>query len=123
MLNVCIHIWILFMSHNCILRNAAKACRFSSSLRGKTFCQFYNLHIIYVCVCLFFPFPHSVNLPKDDFKNLRTNLSLTECDISSLSVYGDYMLRVRAESEDKHSNWAVIKFKPMDDSKPYSNLP
>ncbi|XP_013048351.1 interleukin-10 receptor subunit beta [Anser cygnoides] len=58
----------------------------------------------------------SVNLPKDDFKNLRTNLSLTECDISSLSVYGDYVLRVRAESEDKHSNWAVIKFKPMDDT-------
>lgn len=79
------------------------------------------MYTSFMCVFVF-PFPHSVNLPKDDFKNLRTNLSVTECDVSSLSFYGNYELRVRAESEDKHSNWAVIRFRPMDDSKPFSNL-
>lgn len=56
MLNPSVHICNLFTSHNCILRNATKACHFSSSLRGKIICQFYNVHIIYMCVCLFLLF-------------------------------------------------------------------
>lgn len=54
---------------------------------------------------------------------MSTNLRLTECDVSSLSAYGDYILQVRAESENDHSDWATVRFKPMDDSKPFSNLP
>ncbi|XP_074956790.1 interleukin-10 receptor subunit beta [Phalacrocorax aristotelis] len=45
-----------------------------------------------------------------------TNLRLTECDVSFLSAYGDYILQVRAESENNHSDWATIRFKPMDDT-------
>jgi len=54
---------------------------------------------------------------------VSTNLTLTECDISSLSAYGDYILQVRAESENNCSDWVTVRFKPMDDSKPFSYLP
>nr|XP_009665944.1 PREDICTED: interleukin-10 receptor subunit beta [Struthio camelus australis] len=58
----------------------------------------------------------SINFPKGTFENLSTNMGLTECDISSLSAYGDYILRVRAESENKQSDWVIVRFKPMDDT-------
>ncbi|XP_076209328.1 interleukin-10 receptor subunit beta isoform X2 [Aptenodytes patagonicus] len=58
---------------------------------------------------------NSINFPGETYENVSTNLRLTECDISSLSVYGDYNLQVRAESEDNHSDWATVRFKPMDD--------
>ncbi|XP_048804915.1 interleukin-10 receptor subunit beta [Lagopus muta] len=56
------------------------------------------------------------NFPKQDFTNVATNLNVTECDISSLSVYGTYVLRVRAQWENEHSDWAVVRFKPMADT-------
>ncbi|XP_014134992.2 interleukin-10 receptor subunit beta isoform X1 [Falco rusticolus] len=58
----------------------------------------------------------SINLPGNAYKNVSTNLTLTECDVSSLSAYGDYILRVRAESENNHSDWVTVRFKPMDDT-------
>ncbi|XP_074889903.1 interleukin-10 receptor subunit beta isoform X2 [Buteo buteo] len=58
----------------------------------------------------------SVNFPGDTYENVSTNLRLTECDVSSLSAYGDYVLQVRAESENNHSDWATVRFKPMDDT-------
>uniref|UniRef100_A0A672TYC7 Interleukin 10 receptor subunit beta n=1 Tax=Strigops habroptila TaxID=2489341 RepID=A0A672TYC7_STRHB len=58
----------------------------------------------------------SINLPGDTYENVSTNLRVTECDVSSLSVYGDYMLQVRAESENDHSDWMTVRFKPMDDT-------
>ncbi|KAM4684299.1 interleukin-10 receptor subunit beta [Amazona ochrocephala] len=58
----------------------------------------------------------SINLPGDTYENVSTNLRLTECDVSSLSAYGDYILQVRAESENDHSDWTTIRFKPMDDT-------
>lgn len=54
--------------------------------------------------------------PKQNFNNVKTNLNVTECDVSSLSIYGAYMLRVRVEVEDEHSDWAVVRFKPMADT-------
>nr|AAD13671.1 interleukin-10 receptor 2 [Gallus gallus]AAD13678.1 interleukin-10 receptor 2 [Gallus gallus] len=54
--------------------------------------------------------------PKQNFNNVTTNLNVTECDVSSLSVYGAYVLRVRTEWEDEHSDWAVVRFKPMADT-------
>ncbi|XP_069641325.1 interleukin-10 receptor subunit beta isoform X5 [Haliaeetus albicilla] len=58
----------------------------------------------------------SINFPGDTYENVSTNLRLTECDVSSLSAYGDYVLQVRAESENNHSDWATVRFKPMDDT-------
>ncbi|XP_009579148.1 PREDICTED: interleukin-10 receptor subunit beta-like, partial [Fulmarus glacialis] len=58
----------------------------------------------------------SINFPGHTYENVSTNLRLTECDVSSLSAYGDYILQVRAESEDNHSDWATVRFKPMDDT-------
>ncbi|XP_009865443.1 PREDICTED: interleukin-10 receptor subunit beta [Apaloderma vittatum] len=58
----------------------------------------------------------SVILPGNRYENVSTNLKLTKCDVSSLSAYGDYILRVRVESENNHSDWATIRFKPMDDT-------
>ncbi|XP_025964338.1 interleukin-10 receptor subunit beta isoform X1 [Dromaius novaehollandiae] len=58
----------------------------------------------------------SINFPKGTFENLSTDMGLTECDVSSLSAYGDYILRVRAESENKQSDWVIVRFKPMDDT-------
>ena len=46
------------------------------------------------------------------------SIILTECDFSSLSKYGDHILRVRAEFADEHSDWINITFCPVDDSKP-----
>ncbi|XP_035752353.1 LOW QUALITY PROTEIN: interleukin-10 receptor subunit beta [Egretta garzetta] len=58
----------------------------------------------------------SINFYRDTYEKVSTNLRVTECDISSLSAYGDYILQVRAESENNHSEWATIRFKPMDDT-------
>ncbi|XP_072701629.1 interleukin-10 receptor subunit beta isoform X1 [Ciconia boyciana] len=57
-----------------------------------------------------------INFAGNRYENVSTNLTLTECDVSSLSVYGDYILRVRAESENNHSGWVTVGFKPMDDT-------
>ncbi|KAM8819871.1 interleukin-10 receptor subunit beta [Eudromia elegans] len=58
----------------------------------------------------------SIVLPKPTFENFSTNMGLSECDVSSLSLYGDYILRVRAESENEHSDWVMVRFKPMYDT-------
>ncbi|XP_042644870.1 interleukin-10 receptor subunit beta [Tyto alba] len=58
----------------------------------------------------------SINFPGNTYENVSTNLRLTECDVSSLSAYGDYLLQVRAESENNHSDWVTVRFKPMDDT-------
>ncbi|XP_064008514.1 interleukin-10 receptor subunit beta isoform X2 [Pogoniulus pusillus] len=58
----------------------------------------------------------SINFPGNTYENVVTNLTLTECNISSLPVYGNYILQVRAESENDHSDWVSIIFKPMDDT-------
>ncbi|XP_049713999.1 interleukin-10 receptor subunit beta isoform X1 [Elephas maximus indicus] len=42
--------------------------------------------------------------------------TLTECDFSSLSKYGDHTLRVRTEFADEHSDWVNITFCPVDDT-------
>ncbi|EMP32259.1 Interleukin-10 receptor subunit beta [Chelonia mydas] len=49
-------------------------------------------------------------------RNLCKNIVITECDFSSLSVYGNYTLRVRAESENEESDWVNTIFKPLDDT-------
>ncbi|XP_061857667.1 interleukin-10 receptor subunit beta isoform X2 [Colius striatus] len=58
----------------------------------------------------------SIKFSVNTYKNVSTNLSLTECDVSSLSAYGDYILQVRAESDNNHSDWVAIRFKPLDDT-------
>ncbi|XP_051470982.1 interleukin-10 receptor subunit beta isoform X2 [Apus apus] len=58
----------------------------------------------------------SINFPVKRYENISTNLKVTECDVSSLSAYGDYNLQVRAESGNKHSDWVTIRFKPMDNT-------
>ncbi|XP_054066827.1 interleukin-10 receptor subunit beta isoform X2 [Rissa tridactyla] len=58
----------------------------------------------------------SITLPGSTYTNVSTNLRLTECDVSFLSVYGDYILQVRAESENNHSDWESVPFKPMHDT-------
>ncbi|KAM9259372.1 interleukin-10 receptor subunit beta isoform 2-T2 [Cariama cristata] len=58
----------------------------------------------------------SVHIPGNTYTNVSTNLRVTECDVSSLSVYGDYILQVRAESENNYSKWATVRFQPMDDT-------
>ncbi|XP_039351917.1 interleukin-10 receptor subunit beta isoform X3 [Mauremys reevesii] len=49
-------------------------------------------------------------------RNMCVNIVITECDFSSLPVYGEYTLRVRAESENEKSDWVNIIFKPLDDT-------
>ncbi|XP_032629567.1 interleukin-10 receptor subunit beta [Chelonoidis abingdonii] len=49
-------------------------------------------------------------------RNMCVNIVITECDFSSLPVYGEYTLRVRAESENEKSGWVNIIFKPLDDT-------
>uniref|UniRef100_A0A8C3KBF5 Interleukin 10 receptor subunit beta n=1 Tax=Calidris pygmaea TaxID=425635 RepID=A0A8C3KBF5_9CHAR len=58
----------------------------------------------------------SINFPGNTYTNVSTNLRLTECDVSFLSAYGDYILQVRAESENNHSDWESVSFKPMHDT-------
>ncbi|KAM6382628.1 interleukin-10 receptor subunit beta isoform 2-T2 [Alca torda] len=58
----------------------------------------------------------SINLPGNTYTNVSTNLRFTECDVSFLSAYGDYILQVRAESENNHSDWESVPFKPMHDT-------
>ncbi|XP_065397477.1 interleukin-10 receptor subunit beta isoform X2 [Macaca fascicularis] len=50
------------------------------------------------------------------FQDKCTSTTLTECDFSSLSKYGDHTLRVRAEFADEHSDWVNITFCPVDDT-------
>ncbi|XP_008975952.4 interleukin-10 receptor subunit beta isoform X1 [Pan paniscus] len=50
------------------------------------------------------------------FQDKCMNTTLTECDFSSLSKYGDHTLRVRAEFADEHSDWVNITFCPVDDT-------
>ncbi|XP_075767114.1 interleukin-10 receptor subunit beta isoform X2 [Pelodiscus sinensis] len=49
-------------------------------------------------------------------KNECVSIVNTHCDFSSLPDYGNYTLRVRAESENEESNWVNIIFKPIDDT-------
>ncbi|XP_074839543.1 interleukin-10 receptor subunit beta [Carettochelys insculpta] len=44
------------------------------------------------------------------------NIVNTECDFSSLIIYGDFTLQVRAESKNEESDWVNITFSPMDDT-------
>ncbi|XP_054829329.1 interleukin-10 receptor subunit beta isoform X2 [Eublepharis macularius] len=48
------------------------------------------------------------------FTDLCTRIVFTECSMSHLPLYGNYILRVRAESEKEQSNWKNITFTPMD---------
>ncbi|XP_026311826.1 interleukin-10 receptor subunit beta isoform X2 [Piliocolobus tephrosceles] len=50
------------------------------------------------------------------FQDKCPSTTLTECDFSSLSKYGDHTLRVRAEFADEHSDWVNITFCPVDDT-------
>ncbi|XP_027629769.1 interferon alpha/beta receptor 2 isoform X3 [Tupaia chinensis] len=50
------------------------------------------------------------------FQDKCSGTALMECDFSSLSKYGDYILRVRAEFADEHSEWVNITFCPVDDT-------
>ncbi|XP_066226421.1 interleukin-10 receptor subunit beta [Saccopteryx leptura] len=50
------------------------------------------------------------------FQDVCNSTALTQCDFSSLSKYGEYTLRVRAEFAGEHSDWVNITFHPMDDT-------
>ncbi|XP_041328538.1 interleukin-10 receptor subunit beta-like isoform X3 [Pyrgilauda ruficollis] len=58
----------------------------------------------------------SIYYPGDTYETLRTDLRLPQCDVSSLSPYGSYVLRLRAEAGQLHSPWVTLTFKPMDDT-------
>ncbi|XP_064261214.1 interleukin-10 receptor subunit beta-like [Passer domesticus] len=58
----------------------------------------------------------SIYYPGDTFETLRTELRLPQCDVSSLSPYGSYALRLRAEAGRLRSPWVTLAFKPMDDT-------
>ncbi|XP_036236046.1 interleukin-10 receptor subunit beta isoform X2 [Molothrus ater] len=58
----------------------------------------------------------SIYYPGDSFETLGTELRLPQCDVSSLSPYGSYALRLRAEAGELHSPWVTLPFKPMDDT-------
>ncbi|XP_014111100.1 PREDICTED: interferon alpha/beta receptor 2 isoform X3 [Pseudopodoces humilis] len=58
----------------------------------------------------------SINIPGDSYDTLGTRLRLPECDVSSLSVYGHYVLQLRAEAGRLRSPWLTLRFKPMDDT-------
>ncbi|KAM6141122.1 interleukin-10 receptor subunit beta isoform 2-T2 [Pterocles gutturalis] len=94
----------------CLMSCRQVACPFSALNLGRFF-FFYakqkEYHLLY---------GSHINLPGHTYKNVSTNLRVTECDVSSLSAYGNYILQVRAESENSHSDWVTIRFKPMDDT-------
>ncbi|XP_078002679.1 interleukin-10 receptor subunit beta-like isoform X3 [Phascolarctos cinereus] len=50
------------------------------------------------------------------FEDECKNIILTSCDFSNISKYGNYTLRVRAESEDDQSDWVNITFCPLEDT-------
>ncbi|XP_048202259.1 interleukin-10 receptor subunit beta isoform X2 [Perognathus longimembris pacificus] len=50
------------------------------------------------------------------FQNACQSTVSTQCDFPSLSKYGNYTLRVRAEFADEHSQWVDIPFSPVDDT-------
>ncbi|XP_004387051.3 LOW QUALITY PROTEIN: interleukin-10 receptor subunit beta [Trichechus manatus latirostris] len=52
----------------------------------------------------------------NSFQDKCKYTTLTECDFSSLSKYGDHTLRVRTEFADEHSDWVNITFCPVDDT-------
>ncbi|XP_006862662.1 PREDICTED: interleukin-10 receptor subunit beta [Chrysochloris asiatica] len=52
----------------------------------------------------------------NSFQDKCKNTALMECDFSSISKYGDHILRVRTEFEDEHSDWVNITFCPVDDT-------
>ncbi|XP_030090647.1 interleukin-10 receptor subunit beta isoform X1 [Serinus canaria] len=58
----------------------------------------------------------SIYYPGDTYETLGTDLRLPQCDVSSLSPYGIYVLRLRAEAGQLHSPWLSLTFKPMDDT-------
>ncbi|XP_042543149.1 interleukin-10 receptor subunit beta isoform X1 [Dipodomys spectabilis] len=49
-------------------------------------------------------------------QNVCKSTVSTQCDFVSLSKYGNYTLRVRAEFANEHSKWVDIPFSPMDDT-------
>ncbi|KAG6932734.1 interleukin 10 receptor subunit beta [Chelydra serpentina] len=49
-------------------------------------------------------------------RKVCVKIVITKCDFSSLPVYGNYTLRVRAESENEESDWVNTIFKPLDDT-------
>ncbi|XP_041258077.1 interleukin-10 receptor subunit beta-like isoform X2 [Onychostruthus taczanowskii] len=58
----------------------------------------------------------SIYYPGDTYETLRTHPRLPQCDLSSLSPYGSYVLRLRAEAGRLRSPWVTLTFKPMDDT-------
>ncbi|KAL2310305.1 hypothetical protein Nmel_001953, partial [Mimus melanotis] len=52
----------------------------------------------------------------DTYKSLRSALRLPGCDLSSLSAYGDYIVRLRAEAGPRRSAWLSLRFKPMENT-------
>uniref|UniRef100_A0A8D0L8Y5 Tissue factor n=1 Tax=Sphenodon punctatus TaxID=8508 RepID=A0A8D0L8Y5_SPHPU len=48
--------------------------------------------------------------------SMCTNIVSTECDFSSLLIYGNYTLMVGAESCNEKSNFVNLSFSPMDDT-------
>ncbi|XP_027731308.1 interleukin-10 receptor subunit beta [Vombatus ursinus] len=50
------------------------------------------------------------------FEDKCKNINLTSCDFSDISKYGNYILRVKAESEDDQSDWVNITFCPLEDT-------
>ncbi|XP_036602773.1 interleukin-10 receptor subunit beta [Trichosurus vulpecula] len=50
------------------------------------------------------------------FDDKCKNIILTSCDFSDISKYGNYILRVRAESEDDQSDWVNVTFCPLEDT-------
>lgn len=50
------------------------------------------------------------------FQDVCANTTLTWCDFSGLSKYGNHTLRVRAERADERSPWVTLIFCPVDDT-------
>ncbi|XP_061483762.1 interleukin-10 receptor subunit beta isoform X2 [Rhineura floridana] len=51
------------------------------------------------------------------FTDLCQRTDFTECDISSIPLYGTIIIRVRTEFEKEWSNWVNISFTPFNDTK------
>ncbi|KAH0624858.1 hypothetical protein JD844_032721 [Phrynosoma platyrhinos] len=50
------------------------------------------------------------------FADMCRRIVFTECNMSSIPIYGHSIIRVRTESENKYSNWVTINFTPYTDT-------
>uniref|UniRef100_A0A8C3U196 Fibronectin type-III domain-containing protein n=1 Tax=Catharus ustulatus TaxID=91951 RepID=A0A8C3U196_CATUS len=58
----------------------------------------------------------STYMLQDSYESLCAGLRLPRCELSSLSAYGDYELRLRAEAGPERSGWLGLRFRPMENT-------